>query len=279
MFIRNLFQQYGEFSGIFAGDCKSGGENMRYGKIGGRETASLVRYLLAYILIVIISGCADSRQASWHWDEQNSREYRMTPMHSPHTKTALGDTPHFLDDVHYLDIKITSPLKNAKIVINKTRKKLYLISDNKVVRIYPVSFGFDPVNDKIKQGDGRTPEGKFYVCTKNPKSKFYLSLGLSYPDLEDADRGLKQGLITKKEYGKIVWAIKNGKRPPWSTKLGGAICIHGGGVAWNWTRGCIALRNSDMKELFSIVPRGTEVIIEKLGTRTAELQKTNNFQN
>lgn len=252
---------------------------MRYGKISGMGTASLVSCLFVCTVIAMISGCSNSRQASWHWDKQDNKKYCARKIYAPDMQTSMRKKQYLLDDIQYLDTKLHTPLKNARIVVNKARKKLYLLSDNKVVRVYPVSLGFDPVNDKLKQGDGRTPEGKFYICTKNSKSRFYLSLGLSYPGLEDAERGIKQGLITKKEYKKIVWAIRNGKRPPWSTKLGGAICIHGGGVAWNWTSGCIALRNSDMKELFRIVPTGTPVIIEKLGTRTAELQKKSRFQN
>lgn len=244
---------------------------------GGRGAVMCFRCVFACALILLLTGCSASRQASWHWDEEANKKYCVR---QPDTsdrrlagRTSCRKPFYFLDDVKYLDQDISHPLKNAKIVVNKTKRKLYLLSGNRVVRIYPISLGFDPVNDKVKQGDGRTPEGKFYVCSKNPKSRFHLSLGISYPSLDDAERGLKQGLITKKEYDQIVWAIKSGKRPPWSTKLGGAICIHGGGVAWNWTQGCIALNNQDIEELFKIVPTGTPVIIEKLGTRTAELEQ------
>ena len=60
-----------------------------------------------------------------------------------------------------------------------------LYANNKLVRVYRVGLGTDPVNDKIKEGDRRTPEGDFYVFTKNEHSAFYLSLGLSYPNAED----------------------------------------------------------------------------------------------
>ena len=239
---------------------------------------NLTRILCVAFVFSLLSACSGGRHdaASWHWETRDGRKYCVRDTAASGSKVSSRPTckppAYFLDDVKYLDTELSPPLKDAKIIVNKTRRKLYLLSQGKVVRIYPISLGFDPVNDKVKQGDGRTPEGRFYVCTKNPKSRFYLSLGISYPDLEDAERGLKQGLITREEYEKIVWAIKHGKKPPWSTRLGGAICIHGGGVAWNWTEGCIALNNKDMKELFSLISPGTPVIIERLGgPRTAEL--------
>ncbi len=250
---------------------------MRYEKSGGGGTATRFITVVPVVLVLLLAGCSASRQASWHWDKDAGKKYCVRQPDTSDRRLASRPSCrkpfYFLDDVKYLDQDISHPLKNAKIVVNKTKRKLYLLAGNRVVRIYPVSLGFDPVNDKVRQGDGRTPEGKFYVCTKNPQSRFHLSLGISYPTIEDAERGLKQGLITRKEYDQIAWAIKKGKRPPWSTRLGGAICIHGGGVAWNWTQGCIALNNRDMEELFKIVPTGTPVIIEKLGTRTAALEE------
>ncbi len=257
---------------------------MRYGKVNGWGAVSLTGciFLCVITMTVICGGCSSSRQTSWHWDKQDIDKYCVrnsdTTGSRVSSRVSCRRQPCFLDDVKYLNTDLSKPLKNAKIIVNKTKRKLYLLEGNKVVRIYPVSLGFDPVNDKVRQGDGRTPEGRFYVCTRNPQSRFHLSLGISYPSLEDAERGLKQGLITRKEYDQIVWAIRKGRKPPWSTKLGGAICIHGGGVAWNWTEGCIALNNRDIEELFKIVPTGTPVIIEKIGTRTAELDTDNNYR-
>ncbi len=257
------------------------GAEMRYHELCIRIGNQYVGQVFLCVLVVLLAGCSASRETSWHWDDEASKRYCVK---GPSTadKRMVGvptcrKRPYFLDDVNYINQRIRGPLKNAKIIINKTKRRLYLLSENRVVRVYPISLGFDPVNDKEMQGDGRTPEGRFYVCTKNARSKYHLSLGISYPTLEDAERGLRQGLITRQEYEKIVWAIRNGKRPPWSTRLGGAICIHGGGVAWNWTKGCIALNNRDIEELFKIVPTGTPVIIEKLGTRTANLGEGSRF--
>ncbi|MDQ3684059.1 MAG: L,D-transpeptidase [Acidobacteriota bacterium] len=154
------------------------------------------------------------------------------------------------------------PLVEPRIIVSKSKRRLELYSDGRAVRTYRVGLGFDPVGDKVKEGDGRTPEGEFYVYVKNPKSNYYLSLGLSYPNLEHAARGLRAGLITKGQHEKISEAIKNKTGPPQNTALGGLIYIHGHGSASDWTLGCIALENEDMKELFEAVPKETKVVIE-----------------
>ncbi len=154
------------------------------------------------------------------------------------------------------------PLVEPRIVVSKAGRLLTLYSGGRVVRAYRVVLGFNPVGDKVKQGDGATPEGEFYVCVKNEKSKFYRSLGLSYPNEEDAGRGLRDGLITRAQHDRIVRAIKERRTPPWDTALGGEIFIHGGGTRGDWTWGCVALENEQAEELFNAVPKGTPVRIE-----------------
>lgn len=154
------------------------------------------------------------------------------------------------------------PLTNPRILISKSARRLELYSDGRLVRAYRIALGQSPVEDKERAGDYRTPEGEFYVCVKNAASKFYLSLGLSYPNREDAERGLSDRLITRADYERIVAALDKGLRPPWDTALGGEIFIHGGGSATDWTWGCIALDDADIKELFDAVPKGTKVVIE-----------------
>ena len=114
-------------------------------------------------------------------------------------------------------------------------------------------------NTVTQQGDGITPSGKFYVCTKNDQSQYYLSLGLSYPGIEDAERGLADGLINEEQYKAIVDANKAGEQPPWDTPLGGAIMIHGeqgGGTA-----GCIAVTNDVMDILWEYCNLGVPVTV------------------
>jgi len=153
------------------------------------------------------------------------------------------------------------PIKNPRIVVYKKARKLELYSDKTLVRSYRIGLGFNPVADKQREGDGATPEGDFYVFVKNNKSAYYLSLGVSYPNVEDAERGLRDGLITRAQYNSIVDAHGRKAAPPQYTKLGGLIYIHGNGASRDWTLGCVALENEDMKELFDAVQVGTPVKI------------------
>src|SRR6476659_6971777 len=91
----------------------------------------------------------------------------------------------------------TPPVQNPRIVVYKSARKLEFYSDKKLLRTYRVGLGFSPVTDKVREGDGATPEGDFYVFVKNNKSAYYLSLGVSYPNAEDAERGFRDGLITR----------------------------------------------------------------------------------
>ena len=154
------------------------------------------------------------------------------------------------------------PLRNARIVVLKSKRRLELYSDNTLVRSYKVGLGLNPVPDKQRQGDRATPEGDFYIFTKNDKSAFYLSLGISYPNVEDAGRGLRDGLISRTQHDAIVKAFRRKATPPQKTALGGDIYIHGNGASSDWTWGCVALENEHVKELFNAVPVGTPVTIK-----------------
>jgi len=171
-----------------------------------------------------------------------------------------GGAPEEDESVNRVPLKL--PLKKPRIVVSKSGRRLTLYEDRKVVRVYRMVLGFAPEGDKGRQGDGRTPEGDFYVCMKNEKSRFYLSLGLNYPDEAAARRGFGEGLITREQRDRIVSAVRARRCPPWDTALGGEIMIHGGGTGDDWTLGCVALENEHIKELFDAVPRGTPVRIE-----------------
>ena len=155
-----------------------------------------------------------------------------------------------------------TPIEDPHIHVYKSARKLELYSGKKLLRTYRVGLGFSPVADKKREGDGATPEGDFYVFVKNSKSAYYLSLGISYPNAEDAARGLRDGLITKAQHDTIVDAIRKKKAPPQYTKLGGLIYIHGHGAGSDWTWGCVALENQEMKELYDAVSVGTPVTIK-----------------
>lgn len=152
-------------------------------------------------------------------------------------------------------------MENPRIVVKKEVRTLEVFDGEKIIGTYKIALGSDPKGDKEIEGDGKTPEGEFYIFTKNSRSKFYLSIGVSYPGIDDAKRGLEQKLITQDEHDKIVKAINEKKTPLQNTALGGEIYIHGNGNLIDWTAGCIALTNKDMKELFDSIPVKTPITI------------------
>lgn len=149
-----------------------------------------------------------------------------------------------------------------RIEIHKKARTLRVFDSEILIKTFTVALGFAPVGDKEFEGDGKTPAGSFYVFTKNPESKFNLSLGISYPSVDDAERGLAANTISKAEADAISIAIHKKLMPPQKTALGGEIYIHGGGTATDWTDGCIALGNEEMSELFAAIPIGTPVTIK-----------------
>lgn len=158
---------------------------------------------------------------------------------------------------------------NHRIVIEKSARTLRLYVGERLDRSYPIALGRNWAADKAVEGDEATPLGEFYVCSKNPRSKFYLSLCLSYPNAEDAERGLAAGLISTEEHAQIIAAMRSKSLPPQRTRLGGEIYIHGqdpsapaGAPPKDWTRGCIAVENDAMRDLFERVVLGTPVIIQ-----------------
>jgi uncharacterized protein YijF (DUF1287 family) len=149
------------------------------------------------------------------------------------------------------------------IQIDKQARILTLYVGGDAVKSYPVALGFDPVGDKVREGDGRTPEGDFFIteALDHDLAPKYgaRSLRLSYPSAEDAARGLRQKLVTPAQAAAITAAVRARRQPPQETPLGGSIRIHGGGVGRDWTAGCIALRDADVIELYRFVGVGTKV--------------------
>jgi murein L,D-transpeptidase YafK len=161
----------------------------------------------------------------------------------------------------FKNTKLPFVIENPRLVVKKGERKLEVYDAEKLLKTYKIVLGFTPEGDKEIEGDGKTPLGEFYVFTKNEKSKFYLSLGLSYPSIEDAERGLRENIISREEHDAIVAAVGEKKMPPQNTKLGGEIYIHGGGTEKDWTWGCVALKDEEMKEIFDAVPLGATVSI------------------
>jgi murein L,D-transpeptidase YafK len=207
------------------------------------------QFLLAIVLLATAGGSACHTQTGL------ARETTRYPIPAAEKRDSVSDvTPK--------KTALKLPLKNPGIVVFKGKRRLELYSDGVLVRTYKIGLGLNPVPDKKRSGDHATPEGDFYVFTKNDKSAFYLSLGISYPNIEDAERGLRDGLISRSQRDAIVKAIKRKVTPPQHTALGGDIYIHGNGAGSDWTWGCVALENEDMRELFEAIPVGTGVTIK-----------------
>lgn len=140
------------------------------------------------------------------------------------------------------------PLTGAvdRIVIEKAARRMQLLQDGKPVRTYQIALGFTPAGDKLRQGDGKTPEGEFTIDRRNSESAFHLSIGLDYPQPKDVARAAKEGYSP-----------------------GGDIFIHGQPnalpdglkIKGDWTAGCIALTNAEMREIWAVTPVGTKVEI------------------
>ncbi len=169
--------------------------------------------------------------------------------------------------------QLSSIAGDLRIVITKSQYALTLFKGETPLKTYRAVFGKSHQDgDKRMMGDKRTPEGDFYICTMNQSKRFYKFLGLSYPGIKHAESGLQSNLISSTEYQKIKKAIADRQPPPWETRLGGAVGIHGrirsrsavpplDEPGANWTDGCIALDNADVDEIYAVVALGTPVTI------------------
>lgn len=132
----------------------------------------------------------------------------------------------------------------TQVMVKKSERKMYLLSGNKAIKTYKVDLGPNPTGHKLYEGDGRTPEGVYFINRQNPNSAYHLSLGISYPDEQDVARALAVGM-----------------------KPGGDIMIHGRGRYGNavnkadWTAGCIAVTDTEIEDVFAMVHPGVPVVI------------------
>ena len=129
------------------------------------------------------------------------------------------------------------------IVVHKAERRMYLLHGNEVLSDYKIGLGGNPVGDKHYEGDGKTPEGAYFISRRNPDSGYHLSLRISYPN--DQDR---------------TEAKAFGKEP------GGDIFIHGRdgknrGRGKDWTVGCIAVKDREIEKIYSMVQPGTPIFI------------------
>lgn len=156
---------------------------------------------------------------------------------------------------------MTRSAPRPRVVVTKHIRTLQLYDGEEVVLTIPVVLGKNP-GDKQREGDRATPEGEFYVCYKNPASKYHRFLGLSYPNAEDARRGLRDGLITQAEHDRILATIGSKQCPPWKTALGGEVGLHGPCPNVTWTHGCIAMSVDQIERLYDLLQIGDAVTIQ-----------------
>lgn len=135
-----------------------------------------------------------------------------------------------------------------RVIVEKENRKLYLMQNGEAFRTFDIALGVEPVGDKEREGDQKTPEGRYSLDDRNPDSDFFLAIHISYPD--SADRAA---------------ARARGYDP------GGAIMIHGQpnvptySTAYyrtqDWTNGCIAVSNSDMIDIWLMTDNDTPIEI------------------
>jgi murein L,D-transpeptidase YafK len=130
----------------------------------------------------------------------------------------------------------------TSIQVHKSERKMYLLHNDEVLEEFDVSLGKNPLGPKQFEGDGKTPEGAYYISHKNPRSQYHLSLGVSYPNVRQ-----------------VEFARSQGKAP------GGDIFIHGGPPRpvnkRDWTAGCIAVTDREMERIYAMVKPGTVIHI------------------
>lgn len=133
----------------------------------------------------------------------------------------------------------------TQILIDKSKRRMYLLAGKKTIRKFRINLGFTPRGHKFKQGDGRTPEGLYYIDRINTNSRYHLSLGINYPNAKDRARADAAGVDP-----------------------GGDIFIHGGPRykgergKRDWTAGCIAVTDREIGWVYSMVKKGTPVFIK-----------------
>ena len=140
--------------------------------------------------------------------------------------------------------KIYTGAPVTQIQVFKGKRRMYLLSGSTVLKEYKFALGGNPIGPKRFEGDGKTPEGLYYVDRFNPRSRYHLSVGISYPSAQDVAKAAAMGL-----------------RP------GGDIFIHGlgpEGRALNradWTAGCIAVTDEEIEEIFTMLRPGVPIFI------------------
>lgn len=150
--------------------------------------------------------------------------------------------------------------EQRSIVVFKSSRALELRCGGALAARFAISLGFEPTGAKEREGDGRTPEGTYFVSGKW-SSQYHRSLQLAYPNADDAARGLREGLISRAQHDAIVRAVSSCRQPPQNTPLGSLIQVHGAGGGpdvGDWTLGCVAVDNHEIETVYAFHRPGCE---------------------
>jgi murein L,D-transpeptidase YafK len=136
----------------------------------------------------------------------------------------------------------------TSIVVDKSARRISLLQDARVLKSYDMSLGSDPVGHKQREGDGRTPEGRYSIDFKNGRSRYHLALRVSYPDIKDRESAKARGVPPGSDI--MIHGLPNG--------LGFLKRLH---LMSDWTDGCVAVTNQEIREIWSLVDVGTTIQI------------------
>jgi murein L,D-transpeptidase YafK len=134
------------------------------------------------------------------------------------------------------------------VLIVKKERRLTLLSKGEVIKTYTIALGGNPVGPKERQGDNKTPEGTYIIDSRNSNSGYHLSLHISYPNEKDKIRARELGVSPGGDI--MIHGIKNGFS-----------MVGASHAEIDWTKGCIAVTNQEMEEIYTFVPNGTIVEI------------------
>lgn len=162
-------------------------------------------------------------------------------------------------------------LHDPNIIISRKNYTLSLYEDTVLVKNYHASFGKNVSIPKTKANDFSTPVGSYKICSIDKDHKYYIKLKLNYPNINDITEALRKNLITQKDFDQLKFEFYYDDCPKLDTPLGNDVSIHGIGeynfifrnlpFVFNWTDGSIALSNEDIYELYTVVSKGTKVVI------------------
>ena len=197
--------------------------------------------------LVTISLLAALTGAAWADSSPAHPSPDLASLTGPSRAAVSTTTPQALTSAPAPLKPVSLPVAD-EVIVRKSERRLYLMRDGKVLRSYRVALGLAPQGAKQREGDFRTPEGRYYLTRRNPRSDYFLSIQVSYPNAEDVARARREHLDP-----------------------GGAIMVHGLPntlthkpryyATSDWTDGCIALSDSDMVEVWLMTRDDTPIDI------------------